>query len=320
MKKILATITIVLSMAGYTLAQDKTFTSTIAQIDNKLISDTTLNSPFADEPYSGLLISKQSKVRTAPWYVQKFSVSAGFFFAINNTDVQVNGTGGRLGTDINFESDLGFNKTSSSFLGDFQWRSSSRSRFDLSFIWLDRSSSYTLQKTFNFGNHTYNADASVNAFFNTSIYRFSYGYAIFSEEDWELGLMIGLHIVKFSTGISAIGANVSGSVSDDFGITAPLPDAGIWGGYAIDNQWAIIGELGYLKLTIDNITGRILAGNLGVTYRAIDNLRFALSYTNFNVKVNAHKTYFDGQLKWGYNGPSLTATYTFGQKGWKSGN
>ena len=226
-----------------------------------------------------------------------------------------------IGTDINFENDLGFNKTSSSCIGDLKWRSSSRSRFHLSYIWLNRSSDYTLQKSLNFGNNTYNVNASVNAFFNTSIFRFSYGYAIFSEDDWELGLMAGLHVIRVSLGLTAFGQNVSGQIRNDFGVTAPLPDFGIWGGYAIDDRWAINGEAGYLKLTIDNITGRLLAGNLGpFTYRALDNLRFALSYTGFNVKVNVTKTYFDGQLKWGYNGPSLTATYTFGQKGWKSGN
>jgi hypothetical protein len=319
MKKILLTTLTVWTLANFCLAQENGALITNLHIDNRLLSDTTLNAPAGSGQSNGLL-TRQSNVHTAPWYVEKFSVSAGFFFAINNTTVEVSNSEGTRGTEINFENNLGFNKTSSSFIGDLQWRSSSRSRFDLSYIWLNRNINYTLQKTINFGDQTYTANGDISAFFNTTVYRFSYGYAIFSKDDWELGLMVGMHIVKANVGMGLLANNVNAQTNSDFGFTAPLPDVGIWGGYAFSNKWAFNGEVGYLKMTISNITGRIIAANVGVMYKALDNLKFALAYTGFNFKVDVERERREGQLQWGYNGPSLTAIYTFGSKGWKSGN
>ena len=124
-------------------------------------------------------------------------------------------------------------------MAGFQWRSSSRSRFDLSYFGLNRSSDYTLQKTINFGNNTYDVNASIHAFFNTYIYRLSYGYAILSKPNYEAGLLVGAHVVKASTGITTTGQTVNATVSNDYGVTAPLPDFGVWGGFTITPRWAI---------------------------------------------------------------------------------
>lgn len=59
-----------------------------------------------------------------------------------------------------------------------------------------------------------------------------FGYSMFSKPKYEAGLLIGTHIVGANSGISLNGTNRGGSVSNNFGFTAPLPDIGIWGGFA----------------------------------------------------------------------------------------
>jgi len=211
---------------------------------------------------------------------------------------------------------LGFNKSSGSFLGDFQWRASSRSRFDLSYIKLDRSSNYTLQKTFNFGDHTYDANANINAFFNTTIYRFSYGYAFFTGANYEAGALVGAHIVKADLGIGLNGEHLTTAVNDDLGFTAPLPDLGVWGGVSLSRNFALNGEFSYLSVTVDNISGRILAYNFSATYRPAKNFDLSLGYTGFNFNIDAVVNKLDGDFKWSYNGPTLTASFSFGKKSW----
>jgi hypothetical protein len=258
----------------------------------------------------------QTIVRRAPWFVERFKIAAGLFVPINNTNIQVSNTSGNIGTDINFESDLGFKRSLGTILADFQWRSSRRSRFDLSFCIVDRNSTYTLKKDITFGNDVYHLNTSVNAFVNTNIYRFSYGYAVLEEPKYEAGLMIGTHIVTADVGMGINGANINATVHDAFNVTAPLPDLGIWGGYAFSPRWAVNAEFGYLGLTVDNITGRILEANAVVIFKIIRNLDVALGYTGLNFKVNATKEKFSGNLMWGYNGPSLTAMFSFGHRPW----
>ncbi len=313
MKNILLTIISVGALVGQCLAQGEP-----APALNALADVSHLNIFTADTAASLLLSDKkEQKVLEAPWYVQKFSVSAGFFFAVNSTDVTVNAPNSNRGTTVSFENDLGYLQTSPTFLGDVQWRISRRSKIELSYFGIDRSKTRTLQKSINFGDQTYDVDATVNTFFNTGVYRLSYGYAFFTGKKGEFGAMIGFHIVKASVGIGLVGQNISKSAGNDYAVTAPLPDIGLWGGYVISPRWAITGEIGYLALTINNINGRIATGNFGLTYNVVNNLRATLGYNGFNFKVSAEETHLDGSLKWGYNGPSLAITFAFGSKGWQ---
>jgi len=283
--------------------------------------DTTLTNELSNPQPAGNNIFdinyKQKKIRDVPWFVERFKLSAGVFFPSASSHISVGNNSGSIGTDIDFENDLGFNKSSSSFYADLQWRASSLSRFDLSYYGLNRSSNYTLQKDIMFGDNTYNVNATVNAFFNTNIYRFSYGYAIFSKPTWEAGLLFGAHIVRFNVGLSANSNGNTVAVSNDFGFTAPLPDFGVWGGVTLGPKWALNGEFDYLALTVDGITGKILAYNFSATFKPFKNLSFAAGYTGLNFTVNAVRDRLDGHLKWGYNGPTITAAFSFGHKAWE---
>ncbi|MFB6454040.1 hypothetical protein ACE38W_02120 [Chitinophaga sp. Hz27] len=273
----------------------------------------------AQETSSNETIVQQSptyELPQAPWWVSRFKVSAGLFFVVNNTNVAINGTAGRIGTDIDLESDLGFKKNTVNFLGDFQWRISRRSRLDLSWVSLRRTSDHTIQREITFGDNTYNINSHVDAYFNTDIYRISYGYAFLSQPKYEAGVLIGAHLVGLGTGISLAGANIN-TQAERFSITAPLPDVGLWGGYAFSPRWAIQGEISWLQLTIDDIKGRIWSGTLQVSYHIIAGLDASLGYTGLNFKVDATRPHFNGNLKWGYNGPSLGASYSFGRKRWR---
>jgi len=53
-----------------------------------------------------------------------------------------------------------------------------------------------------------------------------------------------------------------------------------------------------------------------LTYKLIKQLDISLGYTGLNFKVDAIKENVTGHFKWGYNGPSLSATFVFGKKSW----
>jgi hypothetical protein len=260
-------------------------------------------------------VNSEKKAKPVPpWFARRIKVSAGLFIPVNNTKIEVGNESGSFGNIIDFEDDLGFEKSTSTFLGEFQWRASRRSRFDLSYFYFSRNSSHQLQRTIEFGEHTYPVDAEVNSYFKTAIYRFTYGYAFLVNPKYELGVMIGAHILKTDVGISLKGETAQVGYKDDFGFTAPLPDFGIWGGYAISDRFAFNGSVSYLALKIDNVSGKIISYNLSFMYKALENLDVSMGYTGLNFKVDVVKDNLAGYLKWGYNGPMLTASYCFGKK------
>jgi hypothetical protein len=253
---------------------------------------------------------------TPPWWVQRFRVSAGMFFTVNNTVIQVGNEDGSHGTTIDFEKDLGFSKSTGTFLGSAQWRASRRSKFELNYYHIDRTSTKTLDKDIVFRDTTFKLNSSVQAFFNTDIFQFSYGYALLLNPKYEVGLSIGAHIVKAKTGIGLNTTLGNVSAEQDFGFTAPLPDIGIWGGYAISKKWAFNGYFNYLALTIGNIKGSLVSYEASVTYKILNNLSASAGYMGLDFKVDANNDKARGYLKWGYNGPSLTVNYSFGRKPW----
>lgn len=249
----------------------------------------------------------------APWFVRKYQFQGGLFVPFNNTNVRVGSNSGVYATDIDFENDLGFNVYSFSAFASFQWHISRRSKLNLSYFYLGRSADHTLDRTIEFADKTFPVYADLSSFFNTHIARISYGYAILSRPKYELGLMIGAHVLKANIGIG-LNTNVGSIVySSDYNFTAPLPDIGVYGGYAITDKWAVNAELSYLSVAISSIDGKIISYNLSVQYNPFPYLGFSASFTGLDFKLDVDGKHMDGFIKWGYNGPSLTATYTFGK-------
>lgn len=327
MKQILLLMLITLSTRFVSLGQDTTLMVTknvgSAPKFNELNNNETDVQPYFqvgnNEPGYSLLYpaaGKASKNRKVPWFVERFKISGGFFESVNNTNIKVSNTSGSIGTNINFENDLGFKKDAGTVLADFQWRSSSRSRFDLSYVNISRNANYSLQQDIVFGDNDYPVNAQINAFFNTKIYRFSYGYAILSKPTYEAGLLIGAHIVGANVGLSAVGNSAHLDLNNDFGFTAPLPDFGIWGGVTFSNRLALTGEFDYLSLTISDVNGQIIAFNGLLTYKIVKGLDVSAGYTGFNFEIGVTKPKWYGQFNWGYNGPTVAVSFAFGRRPW----
>lgn len=247
-----------------------------------------------------------------PWHGRRFKVTAGAFFPVNNTEVEVNGTNGRIGTDIDFERDLGFNTNTASFFGTFEWRASRRSRFNLEYFYLKRNASKTLQKEIEFKDHTYPIDARVSSFLDNQMIRFAYGYAIISKPKYELGLLIGAHVMLADVGIRLEANTQELQYHDAVNFTAPLPDIGIWGEFVLGKKVGLYANINYFALTIDDIDGRIISYNLSVLYNVYKDFSLTAGYTGLNFRLDVTRPKIDGFFKWGYNGPTIAATYSFG--------
>jgi hypothetical protein len=250
-----------------------------------------------------------------PWFVERFKISAGAFYVVNKTNVQLE-LHDASGTDINMEKDLGINKEIGTFVANFQWQISRRSQIALNYYNINRSSTHILQKDIIVEDNVYPINSSVSSFFNTTVYQFSYGYAILSKPTYEAGVFIGTHILNTNTGISLDGTNAGVTIQNNFGFTAPLPDLGLWGSWAAGKRFAINTSISYFALTLNNKSGRLLAFNANVMYKLIDQLDLTLGYTGLDFKVDVIKPDVTGNFKWGYNGPALTLNFSFGKKSW----
>ncbi|KQB43600.1 hypothetical protein [Flavobacterium aquidurense] len=247
-----------------------------------------------------------------PWHGRRFKVSAGVFFPTNNTEVEVGSNNGNFGNLIDFENDLGFKKNTVSFAGAFEWRISRRSRLGAEYFYLKRTATKTLQKEIEFGDHTYPINATVSAFLDNQIYRITYGYAFVSKPTYEIGALIGAHVMFADVGLKLEGATAQAEYRDNFDFTAPLPDLGIWSEIVLAKNWGLYVNANYFALKVNDIDGRILSYNVSVLYNVYKNFSLTAGYTGLNIRVDVEKERLNGFFKWGYNGPTVTATYAFG--------
>jgi len=257
-----------------------------------------------------------NRKKTAPWFVDRFKLGAGFFSATTTTDIAIGNNSGALGSRIDFEKDLGLKRNVGTFMANFQWRISRRWRMDVSYYQLNRSANVSLQRSFDFGDNTYNVNANVSSFFNNTIYRVSWGYAIIAKPTAELGLLLGTHTLQTNIGIGVISGGAGVAYKDNYNLTAPLPDLGIWGGVALGKRWALNGEFDYLTITTGNVKGDIVGYNASLNFKATQHLDLSLGYTGFNFTIDADNNAQSGHIGWGYNGPSFTANIRFGHNNW----
>lgn len=253
--------------------------------------------------------------RKAPWFVERLKVTGGYFLPFQSTGVQVSESE-FLGTEVNLEDDLGFNDHIHSFNAGLQWRASARSRFDFSYNRLHRSATHQLQKTIRFGENVYQVNAETDAYFNADIFRLTYGYAILQGPRYEAGLMAGVHVIRTDMGIALTSKEQGVDVKDDYDVTAPLPNVGIWGGYAITPRLAVNGDVSYMSLTVDDVHGDILTGNIQLTYNIAKGFSAALGYSGTRVQMDGERNGLLGDVDWRYHGPSLSVSYAFGNKRW----
>lgn len=291
--------------ATYTLLLAFIFLSSAAQTE-KTISDTII---LTEE--KALAITQDDNPMLF-WHRKRFKVSAGLYFPVNNTEVRVDGSEGNFGTTIDLEDDLGFEANTFSWVGAFEWRISRRSRLNFEYFYLNRESSKTLEREIEFEDNTYEVNARVYAFFDMQIFRIAYGYAFVSKPKYEIGAVIGAHTVFADMGIGLETSIGQAEASDDFNFTAPLPDLGLWGEVVLGPKFGLYANVNYLALKVDNIEGRIVSSNLSLLYNVYKNFNLTLGYTGLHVKVDVERERASGSFKWGYNGPMLTANYTFG--------
>lgn len=247
-----------------------------------------------------------------PWHARRFKVTAGGFFPLNNTQVQVGTNDGNAGTEIDLEDDLGFSKSTSSFMGTFDWRISRRSRLGAEYFVLNRNASKTLERQIEFEDNVYNINTRVSSFFDVQIARIYYGYAFVSKPKYEIGALVGTHVLFGDIGLRVEANQASAEYKDNFAFTAPLPDVGVWGEFVLGKRFGLFVNANYFAAKIDTIKGKIVSYNLSLLYNVYQNFSLTAGYTGLNFRIEDYEERVNGFVKWSYNGPSITATYTFG--------
>ena len=222
----------------------------------------------------------------------RFALGVGLFKPKLDTKVRLDSSSGRVGTLVDFESTLGMDDDDRLPLLMGYYRVAKNHRITFEYFRLDRNGTAVSDAPIRFGEVVFPANLPLSSYFNVDVYSFAYAYSIIHDRRKELAFNVGLQFQDLETGISG---NVGpGLLAEDADAVAPLPTFGGSFDYAFNEQWIFTSMIGVFAIEIDlgddsDFSGEIVQINAGVTWKAFENVGFALQYNYFNVDVGVER-------------------------------
>ena len=236
----------------------------------------------------------------------KWVLSLGLFYPKVDTYIRVDGTGGILGTELNFDT-LGLSKNEVIPELGVVWQVRPRHAVWANYFELDRSGFTDTAVVIRIGDTVFPLNANLDAQFSSKVFAVGYGYSFFNDANKFLGFRVGLNVQDVSFGLAA----ESGLLAETADVTAPLPTFGLIGGYALSEKLRLTAQAGYLGLTIDQYEGAITDLSLRLDYLLGEHFSLGLSYQYLKVDVDSTDDQWRGKLRYEYFGPALQLGYRF---------
>jgi hypothetical protein len=237
-----------------------------------------------------------------------FIIQGSIFFPSVDSSVRVDGNGGQIGTEVDFEGDLGFDRRSTLGAVMLEWRPGDDWVFNAEYYALGRSSQKAIDRELVVGDTVFPVNATVGAGFDSDIYRFTIGNRVFQGETWEVGLAIGLHGTDFSTFIEGEGTvnGVPGQFrSESRSVFAPLPTIGLFAAAEPMKNLYLGARFDWLSLSIDEYSGRLVNTEVTAAYRVHKNIDVGAMWRFVDYRVKVEKDDWKGRVDYRFSGPAL---------------
>jgi hypothetical protein len=241
-----------------------------------------------------------------PWD-SPFTIQAGAFWAQAKTSVRLDSNSGRLGTELNLESDLNVSDKKTTPDIEFFWRFNPRHAMEFSYVSLHRGGERPITGTINWGDVTFPVNTVVDTKFDSDVYRIAYRWSPINENGTELAMLFGVHWTTLKTEMHT----PTGTISDSADVNFPLPTVGVRASAAFAPNWRVTGFGQFLKLKIGDYDGSILNGSVAVEWAFLRQAYAGLGYNYYKYKLTAEKENAHGKFDFRFDGPALYVGWAF---------
>ncbi|MBB4082296.1 outer membrane beta-barrel protein [Brevundimonas lenta] len=262
--------------------------------------------------FVGLAVAPQAQAQSLNdrWWIQ----GAGYWASVDS-HARVTSVGNTsLGTEIDFETDLGLdeNEVLPSFSGGF--RAMRRLIIGLDYYKLDRSATRTLSRDIVFDDVTYPASVSLSSSMDTDIYRLTLGYAFIQNDTWEAGAALGLHATDFETelvGEASVGGVGGTATRRQKDFLAPLPTVGLFANWQVAPKVTVNGRVDYMSLEVGDYDGGVTNAQISASYRFTDHVGAGVFYRFVSYDVDITKDDWTGGADYEFSGPGVFLEVAF---------
>jgi hypothetical protein len=172
------------------------------------------------------------------------------------------------GTTLTFEDDLDLDSQKTIPTLAFEWQISRRHRLGVRWQDISRDSTSQALTEIQWGDETIPIDAEVRLGFDVTQYFVDYTYFPWVKERWAAGFGLGLRVMELSATLAWVleGEEEEGQGSTDVKGTGPLPYLYFEYRRLFSDHWRFMAGLGWLYVSIEDISGGQWIGRLGIEY------------------------------------------------------
>ncbi len=185
-------------------------------------------------------------------------------FVMTNTEIRFDSKEHGLGTTLSFEDDLGLDGRTMTPSLSFDWQVGRRHRLGIRWQEVGRNSTAQALTEIEWDGVTIPIDANIDLLYDYETYAMDYTYYPWIKERWAVGFGLGLRTLSILAAITVEGELVGQSGGADF--TAPLPYINFEYRRMLGEHWRMKAGLGWLDLTIGDISGSQYIGRLAFEY------------------------------------------------------
>lgn len=229
-----------------------------------------------------------------PWKTLEFSL--GGFLMTHDSSLRLDSNTLGIGTEIDMENDLGFDKNLETFRFDADWRFLPRHRASFSIYRYSRDATRTINRDIQFGDQVFAINTTVASEFDMTVYKASYAYSVIQNAKFDLGLSAGVHLMDFKTSITATGLGASESAK----LLAPLPVLGVRGTWAITPTVFLKGNLDVFAISVDDTSGTFTDALVAFEYDAFEHFGVGIGYNRVYMNIEADGDKFNGEAGAGF--------------------
>jgi len=166
------------------------------------------------------------------------------------------------GTSLTFEDDLGLSSGEVVPSLSFEWQVGRRHRLGVRWQDIDRSSTAQALTEIQWGDEIIPIEANIGLAFDITTYAVDYTYYPWIKERWAGGFGIGLRVLDITTVLEVEEIELDEQVN----VSAPIPYINFEYRRILGEHWRMKAGLGWLDVTIGDISGSQYIGRLAFEY------------------------------------------------------
>ena len=222
------------------------------------------------------------------------------------------------GTTLNFEDDLGLGSDKTIPTLAFEWQIARKHKLGVRWQDISRDSSAQALTEIRWGDEIIPIDANVTLGFDITQAFIDYAYYPWVKERWAAGFGLGLRWMDLQVTLAYRGENENIEGSSDVKASAPLPYIYFEYRRLFSNNWRFITGLGWLYISIDDISGGQLIGRASIEYLLGKRWSFgaAINLSTINVdwtglKDEEDNSHLEGAIEMAINDVTVFARVRF---------